>query len=307
MGFALDPAQPLPDEIRRVARERLADARRRLDNETDEPFGERVHEARKRAKEVRAVLRLVRDEIGKPTYRRENARLRDAAALLAPVRDAQVLHQIVDGVADAGVAGVDADALNRVRARLDEQLRSEKARAAQARCAQRMSQEVAAAADAVAEWPLPRDRWRVVRPGLARAYARGRDGYAAVASGAADEQVHEWRKRVKDLWYDVRLVTPAWPEVLGPTAEEVHRLSDLLGDHHDLSVLVARLGELPLDGSDRDALVAWASARQDRLRRDAVDLGGRLYAEEPAAFTARISEICKLARRQRRAEPALAA
>lgn len=300
MGFSLDPGQPLPDEIRRVAGERLADARRRLDNDTDEPFDTRVHEARKRTKEVRAVVRLVRDELGKRAYQREKARLRDAAALLAPVRDAQVLCEVVDGIDDAEV---DAGALGRARQALEAQLRSEKARAAQARSAQRMSQMVAAAADGVAEWPLERDRWRVVRPGVHRAYEQGRAGYAAVAAGSTDEQVHEWRKRVKDLWYAVRLMTPAWPAVLKPTAEEIHRLSDLLGDHHDLSVLAARLGDLPVDAGDRDALAGWAGERQARLRRDAVDLGGRVYAEAPGAFTDRLSEIAKHARRQARLEP----
>lgn len=299
MGFALDPAQPLPDELRRVARERLTDARRRLDNETGEAFDTRVHEARKRTKEVRAMLRLVRDEMGKRAYQRENARLRDAARLLAPLRDAQVLREVVDGIDDPSV---DAGALDRARQGLDARLRSEKARAVQARSAQRMSEMVAAATDAVAQWPLTRDRWRVVRPGLRRAYARGRAGYAAVAGLGTDEQIHAWRKRVKDLWYDVRLVKPAWPQVLGPTAEEVHRLSDLLGDHHDLSVLVAHLDELGLAPDDRDALVAWATARQGRLRRDAVDLGGRLYAEEPDAFVARISDVYKRARREHRGE-----
>lgn len=96
MPFALSLSEPLPSEIRRVARERLRDAHRRLEKKTDDPFDVRVHEARKRTKEVRALLRLTRDEIGRDAYKRENARLRDAARLLAPVRDAQVLARMIE-------------------------------------------------------------------------------------------------------------------------------------------------------------------------------------------------------------------
>lgn len=302
MSFTLSVSEPLPSEIRRVARERLLDAHRRLENKAAEPFDVRVHEARKRTKEVRALLRLARDELGRDTYKRENARLRDAARLLAPVRDAQMLGRMIE---DAHDVPLDAEARQRIRDAFDKQLRSERARAAGARSRRRMAAMVAEAYGAVADWPLPRDRWRVLRGGLRRSYARGRVGYTTVSAGGSDEQVHEWRKRVKDLWYQLRLLTPAWPELLEPTARETHRLTDLLGDAHDLSVLVARLDGLPLAEEDRRRVAGWAAARQGELRRSALEVGACLYAESPKAFVTRIGEIYKLARRGGRVEPAL--
>lgn len=301
MSFTLSVSEPLPSEIRRVARERLLDAHRRLEKKTHDPFDVRVHEARKRTKEVRAVLRLTRDEIGRDAYKRENARLRDAARLLAPVRDAQVLARMIE---DAHDAPLDAEARQRIREAFDEQLRSERARAAGARSARRMTAMVAEAYGAVADWPLTQDRWRALRGGLQRSYARGRAGYATVSAGGSDEQAHDWRKRVKDLWYQLRLLSPAWPELLEPTAQEMHRLTDLLGDEHDLSVLIARLDGLPLAEEDRQRVDEWAAVRQAELRRFALELGACLYAESPKAFVTRIGEIYKLARRGNRVEPA---
>ena len=43
---------------------------------------EAIHNVRKRFKRVRAVLRLVRGELGARTYKQENEALRDAAAAL---------------------------------------------------------------------------------------------------------------------------------------------------------------------------------------------------------------------------------
>ena len=51
------------------------------------------------------------------------------------------------------------------------------------------------------------------------------------------ENVHEWRKRAKDIWYQLRIVRRAWPALLGETAGQAHVLADLLGDHHDLAML----------------------------------------------------------------------
>lgn len=58
---------------------------------TRDPSDKEIHRARKRLKRARATLRLLRLAIGKPTYRRENAALRDAARPLSGVRDAAVL------------------------------------------------------------------------------------------------------------------------------------------------------------------------------------------------------------------------
>jgi hypothetical protein len=49
-----------------------------------------VHEARKDLKKLRAVLRLVRDDLGDAVYRSENVRFRDAGRMLSGARDAHV-------------------------------------------------------------------------------------------------------------------------------------------------------------------------------------------------------------------------
>ena len=60
---------------------------------------------------------------------------------------------------------------------------------------------------------------------------------------ATAEDFHAWRKATKDLWYAVRLFEPAWPGPLDALAAELHALSQLLGDEHDLTVLRGALGD----------------------------------------------------------------
>jgi CHAD domain-containing protein len=101
------------------------------------------------------------------------------------------------------------------------------------------------------------------------------------------ENAHEWRKRTKDLWYQLRMVEDAWPELLGATVGQAHELTDLLGGHHDLAVLAEDLRSR-VDISDRDPFETAIAERQEELLGGASGIGRRLYAEKPKAFRQRL-------------------
>ena len=94
-----------------------------------------------------------------------------------------------------------------------------------------------AARERVAGWPLHADGFEAFEGGLRRNYRRGRRGFKAAQELPSAEHMHEWRKRVKDLWYHVTLLQDAWRPVLSALADETHELSERLGDEHDVSVL----------------------------------------------------------------------
>ena len=85
--------------------------------------------------------------------------------------------------------------------------------------------------------PLKGDGWELIGPGLHRTYRRGRKRLRTVEEEASVTNLHELRKRVKDLWYQVRLIGDADKHMLGPLADHAHDLSDHLGDDHDLVLL----------------------------------------------------------------------
>ena len=276
VNFALDPAHPLPDEIRRVARETLDDAIARL-SDGEEPFAARVHESRKRTKELRALLRLVRAPLGADVQSEENRRLRDAARALAPARDAEVACQTLGSV-DGG-----ASDLARLREELDGRRRSARASVAGARVADAVAGELAGIRDRVAAWELAPDDWALIGHGVRRGHRRARRRLRAAAAQPSDVAMHEWRKRVKDHWYHLRLLTPAFPGPLEALAEEAHRLSDALGDDHDLAVLAGALDEVDVTIPDRARrrLDERIVARRGERRQEAWEIGERLYAAKP--------------------------
>jgi CHAD domain-containing protein len=261
----------------------------------DRDYAPAVHEARKDLKKLRSVLRLVRDDLGEAVYHSENARFRDAGRMLSGARDAQVKldtlatlrERFGDRLPPNGMT-LFAHALEGERERLADP-------GGEVLVLDRAAGAIEAGRNAIAEWPLHAEGWSLLGPGLKRSYRRGRNRYAEVRDGAEDEAVHEWRKRVKDLWYHLRLVRNTKQSVLGAAAEEAHRLSDLLGDHHDLAVLrddAVERRELFAD-VDLEKLLTSISERQAELAADALVLGERVYAEKPKAFERRIRSYWK--------------
>jgi CHAD domain-containing protein len=277
--------------MRRVIAGRAECAVERLDSEAEKELAPAVHETRKDLKKLRSALRLVRDEIGDGAYRAENDRYRDAGRLLSGPRDAEVKLETLEGLFERNPEDLDRERY----ARFSEALREERDAAAETngkvgRALEQAIAEISAGREEVEELPLASNSWKLVRGGLERSYRRGRRAYRSCAADPSDEAVHEWRKRVKDLWYQQRILRKAWDGPVGASADESHELSDLLGDHHDLAVLAAdardraELFDLP---SELDALLAAARKRQDELLADALDLGARVYAEKPKAFLRR--------------------
>jgi CHAD domain-containing protein len=281
--------------IRRVAEGRAADALEQLREGIERNPDAAVHEARKDLKKLRSVLRLVRHDVGDALYRRENVRFRDAGRAVSGARDAQVKLETLAALrerfderfADDELALL-AHALEGERERLAEPDR-------EALALDRAVGAIEAGRDAIADWPLHADDWSLIGPGLRRSYRRGRNRLRDVRSEASDEAIHEWRKRVKDLWYHLRLARSANDTELGEMADQAHGLSDLLGDHHDLTVLrddaLARR-ELLVDGA-LEKLLAAISERQDELAADATALGERVYVEKPKAFERRLRSYWK--------------
>jgi CHAD domain-containing protein len=233
----------------------------------------------------------VRPSLEDDLYRRENDRFRDAGRALGGARDAEVKLETLAAL-DERYHDFPGDGVKPLVEALEEERDSLAAEVESDDGPRRDVVTQLVAGGAVArEWPLADDGWSLVEPGLKRSYKRGRNRFADVRQDPSPENVHEWRKRVKDLWYHLRILRNAWKGVLGETADQAHDLADLLGDHHDLAVLDEDVGGRKglLATSDRKALSKLITQRQDELLEPAIELGERVYAEKPKAFTGRLA------------------
>lgn len=302
-SFVLDVSEPLSAGLQRVTVEQFDRSIELLEHGVDVDAA--VHEARKAMKRLRAVLRLVRSEIGEKAYRTENVILRDTARLLAPLRDGQVMAASVGRLRDGFAGQLAPDALAELEESLwrRHQLRHDRTlsdealfpvvigtlRAARSRYAA-WPIEGAGTTDPYGRKPIP-NRYRSIGPGLSRTYGRGRREMDLAANEPTAHHFHQWRKRVKYLRHQVEVLDPLWPEMMSAYARSLDDLGELLGDEHDLAVLVELLAtDRSLTASPAEVALAGALAEYRRryLQQAALVLGARVYAESADRFTKRV-------------------
>jgi CYTH domain-containing protein/CHAD domain-containing protein len=296
VAYVLDPGADVADEVWRVRKERLGDAIELLDAviARTADVESAVHDVRKRCKEMRGLARLVRPALGK-RYEPFNRHVRDAANELSALRDAHALAATFDTLLSAH--------------ELDDQLRSVRDRqvalAAAATASIEAGDERIAAArellivarDDARAWTLD-DDFDPLGQGLAATYRAGRQALRRARYDPTDEHVHEWRKAVKYLWYQTRLLHDAAPSVLGPMVEQLDALAEALGDDHDLAVMVAALDAEPDRFGEPDVVDharRIARDQQDAMRTRAFRAGASVYAERPTALRERVTTYWRVA------------
>jgi CHAD domain-containing protein len=306
---ALSTGEPRGAGLRRVVLGQLDRAIELLEDPRAGAAEETVHELRKIVKRVRAIVRLLRGELGSKRFEREDAALRDCGRRLAGARDAEVMVGTLDGLLrrDPKLArrrgrvrgtatrrgGVEA-----LRAQLVAERDAARTGGQDARRGAALA-DLRAIRARVAAWELrepTKDPARLLAPGIERLYGDGRRRMRrARRRGDDSEAMHAWRKRVKALRYAAETLDRGgeWRETksgrrLRGVARRADRVGELLGEEHDLALLahvVRRRAELFAgEGKRRKRLLRAIARRRKRLRKRALREGERLYERKPKAF-----------------------
>lgn len=282
MPYRITRDRPLEEEIRRIALEQIDDALEQLEADGR---AARIHDARKSLKMLRALVRFVRRPLGRTAYAAQNRQLRDTGRRLSSIRDAHVvlaaIHELEDGLGRGDRPLVEA-----VKRALEAKQRSLHA--------DTLPASVDAARSELQSFRCTVESWRLevsieqLVDALSRSYRAARRAYRAALAHGGDERLHEWRKRTKDLWYQLRLLRDLWPAMTEGWIKESHRLSDLLGDDHDMGVLTSEVRTHTKDSAALARVTGVIRSRRSELQRRACASGARVFAEKPRHFRKRL-------------------
>jgi len=280
MPYAFQRHETIPAAIARILDEQLVRAREQL-TDPEAAIDKRVHDARKRFKETRALICMIRDPLD-ARFAVENAWFRDAGRELSAARDA-------DAVLEA-LRTLKLPPYIRARARRALRARRNSDPAGLERRIAVVLEQLVVARARISMWPPMDDSFDTIVGGLLRTYRNGR---RAMNNSGMPAELHEWRKRVKEHWYHALLLRNVWPAMMKSWACVLEELSHTLGDHHDLFELRQIVARAPADfGRSRTVLTLLDAIdrHQRELEDHARELGRLLYAERPRAWRSRMQQ-----------------
>lgn len=303
MPYSLKPGRPVAADIARIVRKEAhrAVAELRAVGSTEE--AEAIHRARRHLKKAAAALRLLRPATD-GRFAPAAARLRAASHLIGPIADARALVDCIDHLAGARGFQADPDVLREVRAGLVE--RSARwDRTAALDGALPRAVRLLERGDPFQPAVGPHVKgFHAVAAGLRRSARRARRSMHEVSTAPTLAGTHRWRRRVKALWYQVRLLDRRCGYQLRAERTRLELLDGLLGDWRNIALVEeAMLDEprLPRDASAR--LLRQLRRRKARLRQRALALGSRTIGDKPADFVQRIEDLWRHARQSRSSRP----
>lgn len=293
MAYRFKLKEPIRKGVRRIGVAQIGRAIKLLSAGQDQ--NAEIHGARKAIKRTRALLRLVKPSISRRDFDELNGGLRDVAARLSGARDRHVMIETLHKLQAAAGKGVSAAKFNTLIRHFSSADGKSEAFAPPETIADAIA-GLSAQRDQLADLECDGTGFEIIEEGLSAGYRAGREAFDIAYAGGDDETFHDLRKGLQLHWRHMSLLARAWPEFFDVRVSAARELSQILGDEHDLSVLIAYLNGLTADTIvDPETIISLATERRNVLRTAAEGRTARIYAERPRDFVQRIKIYWDLA------------
>jgi len=253
---------------------------------------EAVHDVRRRLKELRAVAELLRTRL--PHHGRSDRDLfRDAGRSLASARDSKAAVEAFDRLREHYVDEWTPRQFMKIRQALSQRatsgLEKQDADLLADALIDALIHALVMERRRVAAWPVDGMRQDELWEAIGRSYRRSRRAMSDARETKTPERMHRWRRRVKTHEHHTQLITRSGLAQLDERAKALHKLSRILGNHHDLVVIDQLLDESP-EEFGAPAYVkrfrGFVARRMRKLEDDALSLGADLFEERTRIWEA---------------------
>jgi len=291
VAFRLKQGASISAEVRRIVLRQLEVAISELHTVGDPQSDEAVHDARRRVKKIRAIIRLVRPVLDKDS-RAVDRDLSTVSRLLAPVADGQGVIETLDELARRYGKVLPKPALAHARARVVRNSQRADHRASARGIIDLARGTLRSERRRIKHWRVGAEGFRAIAPGLEDSYRRARLMMIAAWSRPKPSHFHSWRRYVKDHWFHVRLLEGRCGYHLVAYERRIEALDGILGEYHNVILLRDMLVADRSLSRDEVARCLRVAARYQRLlRRHAETLGVRVFTERPRRFVRRVRRL----------------
>lgn len=293
MGYRLKRDESVTAGVRRIAHEELDEAVAQLSPARSKNRDDAIHEARKSVKKVRALLRLVQPEMG-DAYREETRTLRDAGRTLSELRDARSVIESLEKLQQGYPNELRRSVFDAIRRGLLTRKKEREQQEDIPAVLRKIATELKAAGKRAKRWPLATDGFPALESGLEKMFRKSRAAFSKAQKRPTAQNYHEWRKRLKDHWYHIRVLESTWTEVMQGYEAALKDVETWIGDDHNLVLLRQLLTAEPQSfGGEKSAepVIALIDKEQKRLRDNAESVARRIYQEKPRKLVRRLRQL----------------
>jgi CHAD domain-containing protein len=251
MTYQLSIAEQPSAALSRILCELLTNSRNLLLTGGNSDAEKAIHETRKNMKRARAALRLLRPHTQPAVFTFWNHRLRDIGRTISETRDRRVVVLAVDKLLKSRDHDTrHARALTAFRNTLEDINRQFSESSAEALGTARM--KIDELLKLMPVFPIVTKSHAGYKKGLRASRHATTRAMKKCGKNPSAESIHEVRKRVKDLLYQTQLLLSQETKALN----SLDKLSNYLGDHHDLAMVAEKMhtfaqqGILPAEDTD---------------------------------------------------------
>lgn len=277
-------------ELRRTLVEEFqaaADAAREAAGSVDRGVTNAVHEYRKALRRARAVLALVSAALPKAERKAVNRALREARRALGVARDHAVAPEAIGVLPLGEIERHTADAI--LQAAGEAMPPTAEIKQLLAEGAARTAAQVEAL-----EAALPQSvSWSAVESGLRKTYGAARR--ARKNAKHSKKSFHEWRRRSKELVYQLDVLAGYGGNRMAELAREIEGITDTQGPAVDVIMLrdFVRTHAAGIDGEAVDSLGVAVEGQIQDLIDDSRRAGRDLFRKKPRRFAKRVTKAMR--------------
>lgn len=241
-----------------------------------------VHETRRCLKRLRALLRLVREQVGETIYDRDNTYFRNLGRQLSEMRDRTVIQATLGSLQKKFPETLSANIWKIIRKDLAAAHHSPTRKKALTAVAIKLK----IARIRVANWPLAFCEQPELRQALQKTYRKGHRAMEQTLKEPQTENFHEWRKQVNHLRHQLQILRTMKIGEVNESLKLIRALAQTLGRNNDLAILSQSLLRLQPNGRKIEirTLEQLIQSCQTKYETEAGKLGQHLYQKPCAAI-----------------------
>lgn len=264
------------------------------DEEMD--LNEKIHEVRKSLKKIRAILRLYRDSTGYSTYHRKNVFYRDLGRKISAPRDNHVLLQFGKKILEEAPEKIRDQNTEKMVAALEKQRDDSLAKVRKNKDLETIKKELQEAIPD--ENPVIKNEgFNVIKGGVKRMYRQSRNYMKSILKEPDDTTIHDFRKRVKYLRYQMSILRPVFPEMIKAYRRILKNISDDIGLYRDYTLFHDMLKEndfYNLNDEQRTFITEYIEEEKDQVLVRALEPSKKFFLQKPKSFVKNLSKYYKI-------------